>query len=155
MRNVNIGVLLGISDWRREAFQLGLHAKSLQDRFSDVEIGVSLPRVRPHAGSFEAPYKVDDKAMVQIITALRIFLPRVGISISTREDPDFRDNLIAIGLTRMSAGSSTYVGGRIAGIENAGDKPQFEISDKRSVAEMMAALQSKGYQPVLKDWLHI
>ena len=155
MRNVNIGVLLGINDWRREAFQLGLHAKSLQDKFSDVEIGVSLPRIKPHAGSFEAPYKVDDRAMVQILTALRIFLPRVGISISTREDPDFRDNLIAIGLTRMSAGSSTYVGGHTTGIKNSGHKPQIEISDKRSVAEMMTALQNKGYQPVLKDWLHI
>ena len=155
MRSVNIGVLLGISDWREEAFRLGLHARSLQDRFPDVEIGVSLPRIRPHAGSFEAPYKVDDRAMVQIITALRIFLPRAGISISTREEPGFRDNLIPIGLTRMSAGSSTYVGGHAVGIESAGDKPQFEISDKRSVAEMMAVLQRKGYQPVLKDWLHI
>ena len=155
MRNVNIGVLLGIDDWRREAFWLGLHAKYLQDRFSDVEIGASLPRMRPHAGSFEVPCRVDDRAMVQIITALRIFLPRLGISISTREEPLFRENLIAIGLTRMSAGSSTYVGGHTAGVGNADDKPQFEISDKRSVAEMMAVLQRKGYQPVLKDWLHI
>ena len=76
--------------------------------------------------------------------------------ISTREDPDFRENLIAVGLTRMSAGSSTYVGGHTADIIGTGDqKPQFEISDKRSVAEMMDALQRKGYQPVLKDWLQI
>ncbi len=155
MRNVNIGVLLGIDDWRREAFWLGLHANYLRDRFSDVDIGVSLPRVRPHAGSFVAPYKVNDRAMVQIITALRIFGPRLGITISTREGPLFRENLIAIGLTRMSAGSSTYVGGHTAGIANADDKPQFEISDKRSVAEIMAVLQRKGYQPVLKDWIRL
>lgn len=155
MRNINIGVLLGIDDWRREAFWLGLHARYLQDAFSDVEIGVSLPRIRPHEGSFVVPYKVDDRAMVQIITALRIFLPRLAISISTREEPVFRENLVAIGLTRMSAGSSTYVGGHTAGIANADEHPQFEISDKRSVAEMMAALQRRGYQPVLKDWLNI
>ena len=155
MRNVNLGVLLGIDDWRREAFWLGLHAQYLQNQFSDVEIGVSLPRVRPHAGSFEAPYKVNDRAMVQIITALRIFSPRLGISISTREEPLFRENLVAIGLTRMSAGSSTYVGGHTAGIINSDDKPQFEISDKRSIEEIMTVLQRKGYQPVLKDWLHI
>lgn len=156
MRNVNIGVLLGIDDWRREAFWLGLHAKYLQDAFGEVEIGASLPRMRPHAGSFTPPYKVDDRAMVQIITALRIFSPRLGISISTREDPDFRENLIAVGLTRMSAGSSTYVGGHASKIIGAdGREPQFEISDKRSVADMMDMLQRKGYQPVLKDWLHI
>ena len=155
MRSVNVGVLLGIDDWRRETFWLGLHAKYLQDRFPDTEIGASLPRVKPHEGSFEVPYKVDDSAIVQIITALRIFLPRLGISISTREKPLFRENLIAIGLTRMSAGSSTYVGGHTVCINKADNKPQFEISDKRSVTEMMTMLYRKGYQPVLKDWLRI
>ena len=155
MRNVNIGVLLGIDDWRREIFWLGLHAKYLQDEFPAVDIGVSLPRLRPHAGGFKAPHKVDDRAMVQLITALRIFLPRVGISISTREEPDFRENLIALGITRMSAGSSTYVGDRTSKFHNAGNLPQFEISDKRGVAEIMALLERKKYQPVLKDWLHI
>jgi len=155
MRNVNIGVLLGIDDWRREAFWLGLHAKYLQDTFPGVEIGASLPRLKPHAGSFRAPYEVNDKAMVQIITALRIFLPRLGISISTREEAGFREHLIPIGLTRMSAGSSTYVGGRTSGSHDAEDPPQFEISDKRSVAEMMDVLRRKEYQPVLKDWMRI
>lgn len=155
MRSVNIGILLGLAAWRQDIFRLGLHASDLQDRFPGAEIGVSLPRMRPHAGSFEAPHKVDDKAMVQIITALRLFLPRLGISISTREEPAFRENLIAIGLTRMSAGSSTYVGGHTAGIAGTDAEPQFEISDKRSVAEIMDLLHRKGYQPVLKDWLAI
>lgn len=174
MRNINIGILLGLDDWRGEAFWLGLHADYLQDRFPGVELGVSLPRVRPHAGSFTPAHEVDDRAMVQIITALRIFSPRLGISMSTRERSDFRENLIAIGLTRMSAGSSTYVGGHAASIAKqpfpnparrggqyalaglgSNEKPQFEISDKRSVSEMMVVLQRKGYQPVLKDWMHI
>ncbi|MFA5143213.1 MAG: 2-iminoacetate synthase ThiH [Candidatus Omnitrophota bacterium] len=155
MRNVNIGVLLGLDEWRREAFWLGLHAKYLQDMFPGVEIGASLPRMRPHEGAFTVPHKVDDKVMVQIITALRIFLPRIGISMSTREDAKFRENLIGIGLTRISAGSSTYVGGHSACLHDSKNLPQFEISDKRSVAEIMAMLEQKGYQPVLKDWLHI
>ncbi|MDD5427911.1 MAG: 2-iminoacetate synthase ThiH [Candidatus Omnitrophica bacterium] len=152
MRNVNIGTLLGLNDWRAEAFWLGLHAKYLQDRFPDVDIGVSLPRLKPHAGAFTPACEVGDKALAQVIMALRIFLPRAGISLSTREAPKLRENLIPLGITRMSAGSSTYVGGRTASIKSAGEEPQFEISDKRDVAEMMAVLEKRGYQPVLKDW---
>ncbi|MDO8525839.1 MAG: 2-iminoacetate synthase ThiH [Candidatus Omnitrophota bacterium] len=155
MRNVNIGVLLGLGDWREEAFRLGLHAKYLQDEFPGVDIGVSLPRLKPHAGSFKAPHRVSDKAFVQMITALRIFLPRLGISISTREEASFRENLIPLGVTRISAGSSTYVGGHTAGPISGDNLPQFEISDKRSVAEIMNMLGQKGYQPVTKDWLRI
>ena len=134
---------------------MALHAQYLQDAFPETEIGVSLPRLRPHEGQFTILHKVDDKALVQIIVALRIFLPRIGISISTREEAAFRENLIPLGVTRLSAGSSTYVGGHIAEGGLKDGKPQFEISDKRSVAEMMAVLQRKGYQPVLKDWLQI
>lgn len=155
MRNINIGTLLGLDDWRREAFWLGLHAKYLQDAFPDVDIGASLPRLRPHAGSFTAPHRVDDASIAQIITALRIFLPRLGIAISTREEPATRENLLPLGITRMSAGSSTHVGGRTIIQHEANDTPQFEISDKRSVAEIMSMLERKGYQPVLKDWLQI
>ncbi len=155
MRNVNIGALLGLGDWRNEVLQLGLHAKRLQDEFPGVEIGVSLPRLRPAEGSFPAARKVDDKALAQAIIALRIFLPRLGISLSTREPASLRENLIPLGVTRISAGSSTYVGGHITAGGRKDARPQFEISDTRSVAEMMAALERKGYQPVLKDWLHI
>ena len=155
MRNVNIGALLGLDDWRKEVFWLGLHAKYLQDKFPDVEVGASLPRLRPHAGHFTIPHKVSDRAMVQTIAALRIFLPRLGISISTREEAGFRENLISIGITRMSAGSSTYVGGHTAPKHNADTLPQFEISDTRDVSGIMGMLERKGYQPVLKDWLRI
>ena len=154
MRNINIGALLGLDEWRREAFWLGLHARYLQDNFPEVEIGASLPRLRPHEGSFKILHKVDDKSLAQIIIALRIFLPRLGIAISTREEALLRENLIPLGVTRVSAGSSTYVGGHTAGTGEDG-RPQFEISDTRSVPEMMAILERKGYQPVLKDWLHI
>ncbi len=154
MRNVNIGVLLGLNDWREEVFFMGLHAKYLQDNFPELELGVSIPRLRPQWGGFEATSKVTDKNMVQIIAALRIFLPRLGISLSTRESSELRDNLLPLGITRMSAGSSTKVGGHVAICDDGLNSSQFEISDTRDVAEIKAMLAAKGYQPVFKDWLH-
>lgn len=154
MPSVNIGVLLGLNDWRKEISSLGLHAKYLQDNYPDLEIGVSLPRIRPQVGNFSVPYQVTDKNIVQILAALRIFLPKIGIALSTRENSEFRNNLIPLGITRMSAGSSTSVGGRTAKVSTDKSSPQFEISDDRDVEEMKQALESKGYQPVLKDWMH-
>jgi len=155
MRSVNVGVLLGLDGWRREVFLMGLHAKYLQDRYPEVEIGISLPRMRPHSGNFKAPYDVKDRDIVQMIIALRLFLPRLGITISTREDPAFRENLIGLGVTRMSAGSTTVVGGRTAAKRLDAHPPQFEILDRRSVNEIKAILKSKGYQAVLKDWTRL
>lgn len=154
MRNVNIGVLLGLDDWRKEIFFMGLHAKYLQDKFPDVEIGISIPRIRPQVAGFKATCEVSDKDLVQIILALRIFLPRSQITLSTRESPELRNNLIPLGITRMSAGSSTFVGGRIVDADNQKEACQFEISDHRGVDEMKLVLQEKGYQAVLKDWMH-
>jgi len=155
MRSVNIGALLGLADWRKETFLLGRHAKYLQDKFPDVDISASIPRIRPQgAADFKASYKVSDKNLAQIILALRLFLPRVGITLSTRERPELRDNLIPLGVTRISAGSTTCVGGHTIGREGR-SLPQFEISDSRSVNEIKSMLDSKGYQPVLKDWMHI
>ncbi|RKD23686.1 tyrosine lyase ThiH [Caminicella sporogenes DSM 14501] len=151
IRNVNIGALLGLNDWRKEAFFTGLHAKYLYDKYSDVEISISLPRIRPHIGNFNDIYEVDDKSLVQILLAFRLFIPRIGINISTREPQNLRDNLIPLGVTKMSAGVSTKVGGH-----SSTDKTesQFDISDKRSVKEMMNVISARGYQPVLKDWIH-
>jgi 2-iminoacetate synthase len=148
MRVVNIGALLGLTDWRREIYATGLHAAWLQKRYPGVDIAVSLPRMRPHAGAFQPACVVSDRELVQAMTALRIFLPRLSITISTREAPDFRDNILPLGVTRMSAGVSTAVGGHA----KPGQAGQFEISDPRSVAEIGAMLQSHGYQPVFKDW---
>jgi len=155
MRSVNLGVLLGLDDWRREVFLMGLHAKYLQDRHPEAEIGISLPRLRPHSGSFNAPYSVKDRDIVRMILALRLFLPRLGITISTREDPAFRENLIGLGVTRMSAGSTTVVGGRTAARRGDAHPSQFEILDWRSVEEIKKVLESKGYQGVLKDWMRL
>lgn len=152
MHSVNIGALLGLDDWKKDAFFTGLHAQYLQDKYPETEISVSLPRIRPHAGSFDDIYPVNDKALVQTMLALRLFLPRVGVTISTRESQSFRDNIIPLGVTKMSAGVSTEVGGHASKTKS---DSQFEISDKRSVKEMKKILLDRGYQPVYKDWMHI
>lgn len=148
MRVVNIGALLGLTDWRQEIYATGLHAAWLQKRYPGVDIAVSLPRMRPHAGAFQPACIVSDRELVQAMTALRIFLPRLSITISTREAPDFRDNILPLGVTRMSAGVSTTVGGHAKPAKTG----QFEISDPRSVAEIEAMLRARGYQAVFKDW---
>jgi 2-iminoacetate synthase len=155
MRSVNVGALLGLGDWRKEVFLMGLHAQYLQDRYGEVEIGASLPRLRPHAGDFKEMTPVSDGNIAQILMALRLFLPRLGIALSTRESASLREDLLPLGITRMSAGSTTRVGGHT--IESPEDQniPQFEISDPRDVEEMKAMLVAKGYQPVLKDWMQI
>ncbi|BBO71971.1 thiamine biosynthesis protein ThiH [Desulfosarcina alkanivorans] len=149
MRAVNVGALLGLDDWRRDIFFTAMHARYLQDRYPETEISVSLPRMRPHVGGFQPGCIVEDRHIVQTMTALRLFLPRVGITISTRENARFRDRLLPLGVTRMSAGSCTAVGGRTE--ENA-SVGQFDISDERSVPEMVAMLRRAGWQPVFKDW---
>jgi len=149
LRTVNIGALLGLNDFRSEVFFTGLHADYLQKKYWDVEMGVSMPRFRPHLGSFVPQAQVSDRDFVQALMALRIFLPRCGISISTREHPSFRENILPLGVTRLSAGVSTNVGGHAM---HGVTKPQFEISDTRTVAEIKQMLETRDYQPVFVDW---
>ncbi len=149
MRAVNIAALLGLADWRREVFITGLHADYLQRRYLDVEVGVSMPRMRPHEGVYQPHHEVTDREFVQIMLALRLFLPRAGITISTRERAEFRDHLMPLGVTMMSAGSHTEVGGRAHRDAETG---QFEISDHRDVQEMKQAIEAHGYKAIFKDW---
>jgi len=151
MRSVNIAPLFGLDEWRREAFLAGMHGDYLQRKFPEVEIAVSLPRIRPHVGEFQPSFIVQDIDAVQIMTALRIFMPRAGITISTRESAEFRNNILPLGVTKMSAGSCTAVGGRTS----EEDTGQFEISDERSVPEMASMLENAGWQAVYKDWQSI
>ncbi|MBM7855437.1 2-iminoacetate synthase [Desulfohalotomaculum tongense] len=151
MRGVNIGALLGLEDWRKEAFFTGMHANYLQNKYLDTEISVSIPRIRPNAGGFTPRFDVTDRHLVQIILALRLFMPRVGITISTRERAELRNHLVKLGITKMSAGVSTEVGGHYNREESSGTG-QFEISDQRGVDEIRAMLLEMGYQPVFKDW---
>ena len=150
MRVVNLGALLGLAEPRREIFFTGLHARYLEDRYLETEVAVSLPRFNSAEGDFQPDYLVDDKTFVQFMTALRLFLPRAGLTISTRESSSFRDRILPLGATRYSAGSSVGVGGYAAGQD--GQTPQFSITDERSVAEVAQAIVARGYQPVYKDW---
>lgn len=149
MRVVTIGALLGLGDWRKDALLTGVHAKYLMDKYPEIDISVSLPRMRPHAGEYQPATIIEDRDMVQVMLAQRIFMPRLGITISTRESERFREHILPLGVTKMSAGVSTEVGGHTKDGEKVG---QFEISDGRSVEEMCAMLRERGYQPVFKDW---
>jgi 2-iminoacetate synthase len=152
MRSVNLGALLGLGDWRGDIFMTGMHALFLQRRFPGLEIGFSLPRIRPaEADSAFRPSPVADRDFVQALVALRCFMPHACITLSTRENAFMRDKLLPLGVTRLSAGVCTGVGGyaRPAPKNNV----QFAISDGRSVAEMAADLEKLGYRPVFSDWL--
>lgn len=149
MRTIGIGALLGLENWRKEAFFTGMHGYYLQKRYPEVELSVSVPRIRPQVGGFKPLYPVSDRELVQVIQAFRLFLPRIGITVSTRENSVFRNHLMKLGVTRMSAGVSTAVGGHTKSANGTG---QFEIADHRSVAQMQAAIALQGYQGVLKDW---
>ena len=151
MRTVSIGALLGLNNWRKEVFFAATHARYLQDKFSSSEISISTPRIQPQVNQFKPEVIVSNRDLVQIITALRIFLPRVGINLSTRESRALRDNLIRLGVTKISAQSSTAVGGHTASKNTS--SPQFETADKRSLKEIKDHLLNCGYQPVFKDWV--
>ncbi|MBU1567376.1 MAG: 2-iminoacetate synthase ThiH [Proteobacteria bacterium] len=149
-RQINIGALLGLGEPSRDIFFTGLHGRYLEDNYLDTEISISLPRFNDAEGNFQPNYLVNDRSFVQFMTALRLFLPRAGMTISTRESAGFRDRLMYLGATRYSAGSCTGVGGYVEG-KVAGSR-QFEITDNRSVAEVTSAIVAGGYQPVFKDW---
>lgn len=149
-RMVNVGPLLGLGEVRSEVFFTGLHAKYLDDKFLQTEISLSLPRMNPAEGNYQPEFEADDRSFVQFMTALRCYLPRAGLTVSTRESAAFRDNLIRLGATRFSAGSCTGVGGY--GERQETGTPQFEITDERSVDEVVLAIRDAGYQPVYKDW---
>lgn len=149
IHSIGTGALLGLYKWRSEAFFTGLHAAYLQEKFPSVEISMSAPRIRPHAGSFEDIYEVTDKNIVQVILAYKMFLPRAGTNVTTRESTEFRNNLIPIGVTKMSAGVSTEVGGHACKDKGEG---QFDTNDKRSVEEVYEDIKKLGYNPVFKDF---
>ena len=149
MRRLGVGALLGLHpDWRADALAVATHARALMRRWWRSEVSASLPRLRPAAGGFEPHDPISDRAFVQLLCALRLFLPDLGLSLSTRESPELRDALLTLGVTQMSAGSHTEPGGYA---ETSEAEPQFEISDTRSPDEIAATLRAAGYDPVWMD----
>ena len=159
-RKVGIGTLWGLADWRREAIALAMHANYLTRNCWKAQLTVSFPRMRPAAGGFQPlpEFQLPDREFVQVIAALRMLLPHAIFVMSTRESPKFRDGMMTLGITQMSAGASTEPGGYSAFDETRwvrkSDQPgeQFHIADERSPAEMAAAIRAKGYDPVWKDF---
>lgn len=149
MREVGIGALLGLGDWRTEGLALGLHLAWLRKRFWRTGLTVSFPRIRPAEGGFQALTPVSERDLSQLIFALRLFDHDVGLLLSTREEARYRNGMLGLGPTRYSAGSCTSPGGYAEG-EDADE--QFAVDDTRSVAEVCAAIHDLGYDPVRKDW---
>ncbi len=149
IRNVGIGALLGLSDWRLDMAAVAYHAQYLMKNYWDMKVSISVPRIRKGPDGFSPDTEVSDQELVRSITALRLFLPDCGIVVSTREPQSLRDYLIPLGVTQMSAGSTTNPGGYQAEKDSL---KQFDIADHRSVAEFVSVLQDQGYDPVWKDW---
>lgn len=150
VRRISIGALLGLFDWRIEAVRLALHARYLQRYCWQSALSISFPRLRHTPAGFNIPCPVSDADLVQMMLALRLFLPEAGFNLSTRERPGLRDRLLPLGITAMSAGSSTRPGGYA---EPACDHlAQFETEDRRSPAEVAAMIRGAGYDPVWKDF---
>lgn len=153
MRGVGFAALLGLDDFRRDAFSTGLHACLLQRKYPHAEIALSCPRLRPIINNDTInPKDVHEAQLLQCILAYRLFLPFASITISTREGVRFRDNAIKLGASRISAGVSVGIGGHREGAK--GDE-QFEIADTRSVQEIYDAILGQGLQPVMSDCLQI
>lgn len=154
MRGVGFGALLGIDDWRHDAFSVGVHATLIQKKYPHAEIAVSVPRLRPYINNEENNSKdVHEKELLQVMLAYRIFMPFASMTISTRERADFRDHTVGLCATKISAGVSVGIGGH-GDAEEKGDE-QFEISDPRSVDEVVAALRERGLQPSFNDYIRV
>lgn len=147
-RRVGLGALLGLADWRVEAAFLGLHADYLAHKYWRSDITISFPRLKKCASTFLPPRPVSDGEVASMIFALRLFLPHVGMILSTRESAAFRDSFVGWGITMMSAASRTNPGG-YAGEETL---EQFEVSDTRGVGEVVRAIEGGGCFAVFKDW---
>ncbi|MGD9665554.1 MAG: 2-iminoacetate synthase ThiH, partial [Novosphingobium sp.] len=153
MRGVGFGALLGLDDFRKDAFATGMHAYLVQRKYPHAEISFSCPRLRPIINHGEInPKDVHEPQLLQVVCAYRIFMPFASITISTRERAGFRDNIIGIAATKISAGVDVGIGGHSG--EDKGDE-QFEISDGRSVNEVIEAMASHGLQPVMADYIYV
>lgn len=155
MRGVGFAALLGLDDFRKDAFATGYHAYLIQRKYPHAEIAFSCPRLRPIINNDRInPMDVHEKELLQVVCAYRLFMPFASITVSTRECARVRDNLADIAATKISAGVSTGVGEHVSDIEEKGDD-QFEISDGRSVDEVIEDLHRKGLQPVMKDYIYV
>jgi 2-iminoacetate synthase len=154
IRHISMGILLGLSEIADDVYALYQHLRRMERRYPGVEYSVSFPRLRAVKGADFAACDVDDITFVKIICLTRLQFPRVGINLSTREDAALRDRALELGITRMSAGSNTSVGGYTVTAAEKQD-PQFDIQDHRPVPDIIQTLKKHDFDPVLTDWRRI
>lgn len=153
MRGVAFAALLGLDDFRKDAFATGMHAYLIQKKYPQAEISFSCPRLRPIINNDKInPKDVHEKELLQVMCAYRIFMPYAGMTISTRERAGFRDHVIGLAATKISAGVSTGIGGHVE--EEQGDD-QFEIADTRNVDQVIEAIKQQKLQPVMNDYVYV
>jgi len=150
MHKIGLAVLLGLEDWRTDSFFCAMHLDYLQKTYWQTKYSLAFPRIRPAEGVDIANYHINDKELVQLLCAYRLLNEEVEISISTRESALFRNHLIKLGATTMSAGSKTNPGGYSVDEDSL---EQFEISDERTPEEVATVIAASGYEPVWKDWI--
>lgn len=149
IHKMGLGVLLGLEDWRVDSFYTAMHLRYLQKKYWKTRYSLSFPRLRPNAGSFQSQNPIADRELVQLICAYRLFDEDVEMSLSTREEPVFRDHVMKMGITSLSAGSKTEPGGYSVlshGLQ------QFEPGDSRTPSQVTQVVKENGYEAVWKDW---
>lgn len=149
IHKIGLGVLIGLEDWRTDSFFTAHHLGYLEKMYWQTRYSISFPRLRPFSGGLAPKVEMNDKELVQLICAYRLLNSEIELSISTREQEKFRDHIVHLGITTMSAGSKTNPGGYIVAPQSL---EQFEISDERSPAAIAAMIRQQGYEPVWKDW---
>ncbi len=155
IRMISMGILLGLAEnLAQDLLALYEHLRFMEKNYPGVEYSVSFPRLRNVKGQAFAKCEIDDITFVKILCLTRTLFPRVGINLSTREEARLRDHILELGITKMSAGSNTAVGGYTLKSAKEQD-PQFDVSDHRSVADVVKILKNKGFDPVFTDWRRI
>ncbi|NER14294.1 2-iminoacetate synthase ThiH [Leptobacterium flavescens] len=149
IHKIGLGALFGLEDWRADSFFTALHLKYLQKTYWKTKYSISFPRLRPHSGGLEPKVEMTDHDLVQLICAYRLLDEDVELSISTRESQNFRNHIVKLGITSISAESKTNPGGYVVEPQSL---EQFEISDERSTDEVAEMLRSNGLEVVWKDW---
>lgn len=149
IHKIGLGALIGLEDWRTDSFFTALHLHYLEKTYWQTRYSISFPRLRPFSGGLTPKVEISDRELVQLICAFRIFNETAELSISTRETEKFRNHIIKLGITSMSAGSKTNPGGYVVEPQSL---EQFEISDERSPAQIASVIRKQGYDPIWKDW---
>ena len=149
VHKIGLGALFGLEDWRTDCLYTAMHLGYLERKYWKTKYSISFPRLRPFSGGLEPKVEMTDRHLVQAICAFRLLNENVELSLSTRESENFRNNVIKLGITSISAGSKTNPGGYAVEPQSL---EQFEISDERTPAQIADMIRSQGYEPVWKDW---